>query len=60
MEKKKRDERRFAKKLVRLAKYLEVKGMNGSEVSSMLRKAYDSESLLISKEKKHYQSESSE
>jgi chitinase len=36
LEQKKRDEKRFAKKLVRLAKYLEFKGLSGGELSSML------------------------
>jgi len=38
LEKKKRDEKRFAKKIVRLAKYLEIKGLNAEEVASLLKR----------------------
>ncbi len=37
MDKKKRDEKRFVKKLVRLAKYLEIKGLTPSEISALLK-----------------------
>lgn len=40
-DKQERDERRFVKKLVRLAKYLELKGLSGHEVAGLLRKTRD-------------------
>lgn len=51
MEKKKRDERRFAKKLVRLAKYLEIKGLSASEVSSMLKNTNENQAFMTDRVK---------